>query len=150
MSPVKCIYKMLSYCRWDIPPKEFVNPSSRPQDINGSRTYQLILQKMQLLPDAAVTKQAIIDSLPIANSLPSLADTKSETVREGRDAKGKGRDVRGKGQDDSSEDDPIHFTPPSPSPPETKKRRTMSAKKTPSKSRKKAVADDGFVMEDIV
>ena|ERR1700722_9116320 len=39
------------------------------QDLNGSRTYQLILQKLQLLPDASVTRRALIASLPVKQGM---------------------------------------------------------------------------------
>src|SRR5277367_1361183 len=41
----------------------------RGQDLNGSRTYQLILQKLQLLPDASVTRRALITSLPVKQGM---------------------------------------------------------------------------------
>jgi hypothetical protein len=45
--------------RWNIRPAKNALPNSR--DANGSRIYQLILQRMQLLPCAAYTKKALHD-----------------------------------------------------------------------------------------
>ena len=53
--------------RWDIG-KRGNFQSGNQDNPNGSRTYQLILRRLQLLPDDSVTKGSIIKSLTSANS----------------------------------------------------------------------------------
>jgi len=55
-----CILIAASF-RWSIPPKQKIDPKMSDRDKFGSRNYQLILRRMQLLPCTSYIKPTILD-----------------------------------------------------------------------------------------
>ena len=50
-----------SVFRWSIPPKRKIDPGMSDRDKFGSRNYQLILRRMQLLPCTSYVKASMLD-----------------------------------------------------------------------------------------